>query len=100
MLSYTMTRAATTLIFFATALFADTSETVYFRGVMLPSNEVPAVNIAATGNATIAAHVVRNDAGKIISGSVDFTVNYAFPGAITLTGLHIHAAPAGVNGSI
>src|SRR5438477_10740069 len=94
-----MNRLIAVLVFSA-ALFADTSETVYFRGVMLPSNEVPAVSIAATGNATLIAHIVRDDAGKIISGAVDFNVNYAFPGAVTLTGLHIHPGAAGVNGPV
>src|SRR5262245_7906676 len=88
------------LLLLGTALFADTAQTVYFRGVMLPSNEVPAINIAATGNATLIAHILRDDAGKIISGSVDFNVNYAFPAAVTLTGLHIHPGAAGVNGPV
>src|SRR5438477_7154565 len=94
-----MNRLIAVLVFSA-AVFADTAETVYFRGVMLPSNEVPAVNVTATGNATIIAHLVRDDSGKITSAAVDFNVNFAFSGPITLTGLHIHAAPAGVNGSI
>lgn len=94
-----MIRFAAALLF-ATALFADTAEIAYFRGIMLPANETPPLPLAASGNATIIAHIVRNDAGKIISGTVDFNINYAFPGAITLTGLHIHAAPAGVAGSI
>jgi uncharacterized protein (TIGR03437 family) len=94
-----MTRSIA-LIFFATALFADTSETAYFRGVMLPSNETPPVSIAATGNATLIAHIVRDDSGKIISGAVDFNINHAFPGAVTLTGLHIHSGAAGVAGPV
>ena len=84
----------------ATALFADTAEIAYFRAVMLPSNEVPPTPVAATGNATVITHVVRDDTGKIISGTIDFNVNYAFPGETTFTGLHVHAAAAGVNGGI
>lgn len=84
----------------AIAVFAQRSETVFFRGVMLPSNEVPAIDIAASGFATIKAHVVRNASGQIVSGSVDFTVSYTFPGEMTFTGLHIHRGAAGTNGPV
>lgn len=82
------------------AVFARTAETIYFRAAMLPSNEVPPVNIEASGAATIRAHVVREDNGQIAEGSVDFLVDYAFPGAVTFTGLHIHSGAAGVNGPV
>ena len=84
----------------AASLWARSAETVYFRAVMLPSNEVPAVAIDASGSATIRAHVVRDDAGQVTEGSVDFVVSYAFPGAVTITGLHIHNGPAGVNAGV
>src|SRR5258708_40234656 len=93
-------RLAATLMFCATALFADTAETVFFRGVMLPTNEVPAVPIQGSSSALLVAHLVKDNSGKIVSGTVDFNVNYGFPGAVTLTGLHIHQAPAGVNVAI
>jgi len=95
-----MKRLAIALIFCASALLADTAETVYFRGVMLPSNEVPAVPIQGSSSAVLIAHIVKDDTGKILSGTVDFNINYNFPGAVTITGLHIHNAPAGVNGPI
>src|SRR4029450_9611449 len=95
-----MKRLAATLIFCATAMFADTAETVFFRGVMLPSNEVPPVPIEGSSSALLTAHIVRDDSGKIISGTVDFSVDYNFPAAVTFTGLHIHPAPAGVNGPV
>ena len=82
------------------ALFARSAETIYFRAVMLPSNEVPPIDIQASGAATIRAHVVRDDNGQIADGSVDFLVDYAFPGAVTFTGLHIHNGAAGVNGPV
>jgi uncharacterized protein (TIGR03437 family) len=82
------------------SLLAQRAETRYFRAVMLPSNEVPAVNINATGGALIVAHVMRNAAGEVASGSVDFIVNYNLPGAATFTGLHIHRGPAGENGPV
>jgi uncharacterized protein (TIGR03437 family) len=95
-----MKTLAATLVLCATALFADTAETVFFRGVMLPSNEVPAVPIQGASSALLVAHVVKDNSGKIVSGTVDFNVGYVFLSAVTLTGLHIHAAPAGVNGAI
>jgi uncharacterized protein (TIGR03437 family) len=67
---------------------------------MSPANEVPAVNMNASGAATIRAHIVRNATGEIVSGSVDFIVSYTFPGAITFTGLHIHRGAAGENGPV
>ena len=44
--------------------------------------------------------MVRDLDGKITSGTVTFDVDYRFPGAVTITGLHIHNAAAGVNGAI
>ena len=40
-------------MFCATALLADTAETVFFRGVMLPTNEVPAVPIEGSSSALL-----------------------------------------------
>jgi uncharacterized protein (TIGR03437 family) len=91
------------LIALPAALLADTLETVYFRGNMSPANEVPAVtneSANATGRATITFHLRRNDAGAIVSGVVDFDVDYNFPVPVTVRGLHIHEGVAGVNGPI
>ncbi len=82
------------------ALFARSAETLYFRAVLLPSNEVPPADVQASGAATIRAHVVRDDNGQIADGSVDFLVDYAFPSGVTFTGLHIHTGAAGVNGPV
>jgi len=84
----------------AAALHARSAETVYFRAALSAVNEVPAVAQEASGTATVIAHVVRDDAGEIAGGSVDFIVNYSFPAATTVTGMHIHSAPAGVNGPV
>jgi uncharacterized protein (TIGR03437 family) len=65
------------------------------------SNEVPPItNIAASGRATITTDLQRDTLGQVTGGTVTFTVFYLFPGAVTITGLHIHESPAGVNGSI
>lgn len=95
-----MKRTLTLLVLSALSLCAQRTETVYFRAALSPANEVPAVNINASGAATIRAHIVRNATGEIVSGSVDFIVNYTFPGAITFTGLHIHRGVAGENGPV
>lgn len=69
---------------------AQTSETIPFRAILSPANEVPPVTLDATGAATVWLHVVRDASGKVISASVDFNVSYQFPGDVDLTGLHIH----------
>jgi hypothetical protein len=80
---------------------AQIAETRYFRAILSPANEVPPITgLNASGAATVQVHVVRDAAGAITSGSVDFFVNYTFPAAITLTGLHIHSGPAGVNAPV
>ena len=95
-----MKKTALLMILCAALAAAQTAETIPFRAVLLASNETPAVDLNASGDATILAHVVRNQAGDIVSGSVDFYVSYAFPAAVTLTGLHIHSGAAGVNGPV
>jgi len=78
------------------------SETVADTVAMTTASEVPPVTtVNAFGTATITVKPTRNVAtGAITGGSVNFTVNYNFPGSVTITGLHIHQAAAGVNGSI
>ena len=88
------------LVVFATSLFAQTAETIPFRAVMLPSNEVPAIAISASGAATIWLHVVRDAQGNVTSASTDFNVTYQFPADVKVTGLHIHKGKAGENGSV
>lgn len=95
-----MKRTLTLFVMSAVSLLAQRTETIYFRAAMSPANEVPAVNINASGTATIRAHIVRGATGEIVSGSVDFIVNYTLPGAATFTGLHIHRGPAGENGPV
>lgn len=87
---------------FAQSAFADTLETVFFRADMATANEVPAITgLTASARAIIAAHIRRNDAGTIISGLVDFDVDYNFADNDgTFTGLHIHDGAAGINGGV
>jgi hypothetical protein len=95
-----MKRFAALCFLSATALFAETSETHYFRAILSSANEVPAVSVVASGNATIVAHIVRNDSGAIVNGSVDFLIGHTFPGRASMQGLHIHAGAAGSPGGI
>lgn len=78
-----------------------TAETRVFRARLSPANEVPPITgLDASGAATLVAHVLRDTAGKIVSGSVDFYVAHQFPGEVTFTGLHVHAGAAGTNGPV
>lgn len=95
-----MKKFLTLLLLSAVAMFAQTGETITFRAAMLPSNENPAIDINASGTALIRAHVARNAAGEVVSGTVDFTINYTFPGAMEFTGLHIHRGDVGINGPV
>ena len=87
-------------LIFVPAMLADTAETIPLIAYMQSTNEVPPSGVNATANAIVWVHVVRDSAGKIISGAVDFDVNTRFPGVNTLTGLHIHEGAAGVNAGI
>ncbi len=95
--AHTLVGIAALILLSAASLAAQTAETVWFRATMLPGNVVPPVtDVNASGTATIAAHLVRDGSGTVISGSVDFSVSYNFPADTTLTGMHIHPGAAGV----
>ena len=84
-----------------TSVVAQTVESIPFRMNMSPANEVPAINDPAiNGFGTVWVRVVRDAAGKVVSGTVDFGVRYQFAGPITITGLHIHKGDAGSNGPV
>ena len=75
----------------ASSLWAQTAETIPFRAVMLPSNEVPAININASAerlrSGSMSFATLR---GASLSASTDFNVTYQFPAEVRFTGLHIH----------
>ena len=80
---------------------AQSVESIPFRVNMSTANEVPAIeNLTASGFGTVWVRVMRDTAGKILSGTVDFGVRYQFPGEVTITGLHIHKGNAGTNGPV
>ena len=95
-----MSKIAACLFLFSSALLAQTADTLYFRAVMLPTNEVPATTANATGVADILAHVVKDSSGQIVSGSVDFLLHVNFAAAATATGLHIHSGDSTVAGPV
>src|SRR4029434_4570714 len=79
---------------------AQTAETIPYRAILLPSNEVPAVPLNASGAATIWLHVVRDAQGRVVSASTDFDVSFTLPAANNVVGLHIHRGNAGENGPV
>ena len=92
--------AATALLLAGVSLRADTTETIPFLAEMTAAQEVGSTAAGNSADAQIFVHIVRDDAGNIKSGSVDFNIRYRFPDAVTITGLHIHNGPAGVNAGI
>jgi uncharacterized protein (TIGR03437 family) len=72
-----------------------------FQAAMSPANEVPAItDLNASGAAQVLAETIRNPDGTVAAGAVVFDVNYRFPDAVDLTGLHIHDQVAGQNGPV
>jgi uncharacterized protein (TIGR03437 family) len=96
----TLLPCAAVFFAYATGAFADTAQTIPFLTQLLPANETPAISDTSTGTAIVLVHVIRDSGGNITSGSVDFDVSTKFSSAVTITGLHIHNAAAGVAGPI
>ena len=75
-----------------------------FTAILLPGNEVPPVTNAdagASGTMQLTMTLTRDAANNITGATYDFVVNLTgFPPNTTLTGAHIHAAPAGQNSGI
>ena len=81
------------------------SNTRRFTAILLPQNEVPAItsgpDAGASGTVQITMTVTRDGANAITGATYDFTVNITgFQPNTTLTGSHIHNAPAGSNSGI
>ncbi len=85
----------------AAALSAQTIETIPYRVNLSSLNEVPAISgDPSTATATVLLHVLRDATGQIVSGSVDFRVNYKLASANNVTLMHIHRGAAGVSGPV
>jgi uncharacterized protein (TIGR03437 family) len=91
---------AAALLFCSSALLAQTADTVYFRSVMLNTNEVPATTADASGIADIIVHVIRDSSGQVTSGTVDFLVRVKSGIATNGVGLHIHSGNSTVSGPV
>lgn len=77
------------------------SATPVFKVHMKPSQESPRIHgLRADAVGHVTFDLTRDSSGAITSGEVVFYVNYAFPGSVTITGLHVHQAPKGVNGPV
>src|ERR1041385_2609371 len=95
-----MRKLPVAVLLFAAGLRAQTADVASSRAVMLPANEVPAVNVNGKGSADIIAHVVRDSTGQITSGSVEFIVHVTLPTDNTAVGLHIHSGDSTVAGPV
>ena len=75
-----------------------------FTAILLPSNEVPAItnaDAAASGTMQLTMTVTRDAASDDHRRDLRFPVNFTgFPANTTLTGAHIHNAPAGTNAGV
>lgn len=77
------------------------SATPVFKLRLKPNQEVPPIKgLKADAVGSVTFDLERSGAGAITSGEVIFYFNYSFPGAVTITGLHVHQAAKGTNGSI
>ena len=77
------------------------SATPVFKLRLKPSQETPRIKgLRADAVGSVTFDLERSSSGAITSGEVIFYFNYAFPGPVTITGLHIHQAPKGVAGPI
>ena len=75
-----------------------------FTAILLPANEVPPVtnvDASASGTMQMTMTMTRDAANNITGATYDFTVHVTgFQPNTTLTGAHIHAAPAGSNSGV
>jgi hypothetical protein len=83
---------------------SDNPNVARFTAVLLPGNEVPPVTNAdasASGTMQLTMNITRDASNNITGATYDFVINFTgFPANTTLTGAHIHAAPAGTNSGV
>jgi hypothetical protein len=79
---------------------------VQFKATLLPANEVAPNTVtgpeaSGSGTATIDFTLVKDSAGAITSGTVNFRVDVTgFPATTAITAAHIHTGAAGVSGGV
>jgi CHRD domain len=80
----------------ATAKKPALSATPVFKLNLKPSQEVPPIkDLKARAVGSVTFDLERSAVGTITSGEVIFYFNYSFPGAVSITGLHIHVGAKG-----
>jgi hypothetical protein len=77
------------------------SATPVFKLHLKPSQEVPPIQgLRADAVGSVTFDLERSASGAITSGEVIFYFNYAFPGSVNVTGLHVHTGAKGTNGPV
>ena len=77
------------------------AETVTASLYLSPANENPPIaGLNATGAFVVTIVVNRDANGAVTGGTASFLGTVAFPGSVTITGLHIHEAGITANGGI
>ena len=95
-----MPRTAFLLLCLPFVQFAQSVQTQFFRAILLPASEVPAVNSTARGVADVYASVVLDSSGQAASGTVSILARLTFPATVTATGVGVWSGNAGQNGSL
>ncbi|MCG8648845.1 MAG: CHRD domain-containing protein, partial [Pirellulales bacterium] len=72
----------------------------HFTAALSPSNEVPALQAQAVGNAYILIKGYRDSAGVLTQAYVDFNVAFYTGETEMLVAMHIHSGVAGTNGPV
>ncbi|MCX6623296.1 MAG: CHRD domain-containing protein [Acidobacteria bacterium] len=77
-----------------------TADHISIPVTLLPSNEIPAVNVQGNVVGRFSADVLRGPDGEVRLGLATWDLNFRLPAATTITGLHVHTGGAGANGSV
>lgn len=92
--------AALTFAFAASAQTGSLTTRTLVADLTPSAENPPVVDTDASGSASIAIHIVRDDAGAATAAIVDFRIMWTFGQEEMVVGLHIHEAPAGSNGGV
>ena len=83
---------------------SPSNQPTVFTVTLKASSEAPPVTNSeanATGTAIITINTVKDSAGNVTSGTIDFNVTMSgFPNGSAAVAAHIHNAPVGVSGGI
>lgn len=82
----------------AQTLESQTIESLPYRALLSPRNQVPPVSLQANGVATVWLRVVRDGRGVPVSASAEVNLRYQFPGSTTVNGLRFQRGAPGTVG--